>query len=125
MSLADAFAVVDAHNRALVAAQTWGHLAPKPREPYHGSMLLAHPAYGDLGVVLIDAEFPGLPDSPWLYDDMVEYLDGERLPPTVEGGIYRWEGIYMKYKNGGCRFSGRLRLLSTPATVAKGAKHAD
>ncbi len=103
MTLADAFATHEAIEHARVLHDTWGHLAPQAATRYSGWIVFANGAYGDSGV-LIDAAFEGLDDSPWLYDDMIRFIEQH---PGEPGNVYRWDGSYTKYKNGGCRFSGR------------------
>ena len=115
MSLADAFAGAEVHYRAEVYAATWGHLAPQPRQTYRGWILFAHSAYGG-ETCLINADFGDLDDSPWLYEDLQEYVEHHRevLPNNErEGNVYRFDGTYTKFKNGGCRFSGKVRQLPT------------
>jgi hypothetical protein len=110
-SLADAFIEHERRAAAEVAGQTWGHLAPRVREPYRGWLLFAYSAY-EGSAVLLDAEWDGLDDSPWLYEDMQEFIrrpavgGGERCVP---GGVYRFEGTYTKRKNGRAQFRGTTR----------------
>jgi hypothetical protein len=59
-----------------VIQDTWGHLAPKKGRSYKGYMIWAYGGYGD--IVLLDAGFKGLSDSPWLFGEMQEYI-GENL----------------------------------------------
>ena len=109
MALDEAFAAHEAKDRAAILADTWGHLGPKPRTDYHGWMVWAHSAYGG-DILLVDAALDGLPDSPWLHEDMVEYI-GEHMGEP--GNVYRWEGTYTKFKNGQCRFSGQVSRVVT------------
>lgn len=106
MSLATAFAAPEAAHRSRVLTATFGHLAPSIRKKYRGSIVFAHSAYGQH--VLIKADFPGLPDSPWLF----EHLNGfvcER--DTEPGKVYRFEGTYMVFKNGSPSFSGKVEQV--------------
>jgi hypothetical protein len=86
-----------------VMEETWGHLAPEPGRRYQGTMLFTDSAYGDL--VLIEARWEGLQDSPWLFEDMQDYIE---VAETKPGRIYRWKGTYVRFKNGNHRFSGVL-----------------
>jgi hypothetical protein len=102
MSLADAFAPYEAQYKAEVMANTWGHLYPEPRKKYPGFVIFAHSAYGDL--VVIKSEFDDLPDSPWFFEDLRMLL---MKYETESGKVYRFDGYYMKYKNGNCIFAGK------------------
>ncbi len=103
------FAPVEARYRAQVEAQTWGHLAPTPRQKYPGTIVFAHGEYGDIAPVKVD--FPGLPDSPWFFGGMNEFI-GSRA--TVEGNVYLFSGTYMMRKNGTHAFSGKVRAIRLP-----------
>jgi hypothetical protein len=96
-----------ASKTARVMQETWGHLAPVPRLAYQGTILFAHGAYGDL--VIIRADFPDLPDSPWFFDDLNQFVDSWL---TEAGKLYEFSGTYTKFKNGGFRFSGKPRERS-------------
>lgn len=109
MSMADVFAPVLAAQRAQVMRETWGHLAPVPRRRYVGYILFAHGAYGD--IVPIRANFHGLSDSPWFFSAMMDFLASRKTAP---GRVYRFEGIFMAYKNGKSRFFGKTRSVKTP-----------
>lgn len=102
MSLEEAFAPVQALNRAIVTRNTWGHLAPEPNEKYHGWVIVARGSFGNN--IIFDYEFDGLPDSPWFADDLgafaFEATDRKAL------GLYKFTGWYKKFKNGNFRFGG-------------------
>ncbi len=119
MSLADAFAPAEAAYAAQVVGATWGHLAPEPRRAYQGYIVFAHAGYGG-AVVLLDASFVDLDDSPWLCEDMTEYVDAavDRTKDS-RGSVFRFDGTYMKFKNGRCRFSGKLRRLQAAAVLRR------
>lgn len=102
----DAFAPIMAHNRAIVEAQTWGHLAPACGRAYAGSIVFAVGEYGD--TIPVKVVFPDLPDSPWFFDDMSGFIQ-----ETEAVGVYRFNGTYTKYKNGSYRFRGKVRAIST------------
>jgi hypothetical protein len=80
-----------------VMQESWGHLDAKPGQHYSGTMLFAHSAYGGERV-LIDATWDGLDDSPRLYADVREFIEGYT---TVEGRVYRWQGTYVRRRDGG------------------------
>lgn len=98
--------VIEADERALVAAETWGHLAPKPNVKHLGYMIFTLGAYGDY--TLIQTGFDGLSDSQWLYEDMIDFICEKA---TEDGMVYRWDGTYQKFQNGGYRFSGKIKKL--------------
>lgn len=102
MSLEDAFAPVEAYNRAVMQLRTWGHLAPEPSRKYQGCIIVAQGCYGDL--IVVRDNFDGLPNSPWYYDDLSDFLMS--LPPGLKTGLYQFRGWYKKYKNGRGRFGG-------------------
>jgi hypothetical protein len=110
MSLADVFAEGEAINRARVYADTWGHLAPEPCRAYTGTMILAHGEYAQDGLVPVRTRFADLPDSPWFYDDLGEWLCDTQAT-TEPGEVYRWQGTYRKFRNGKFRFTGKLRRV--------------
>jgi hypothetical protein len=109
MSFGSVLQEVDAHNRLLVQAATFGHLAPEPQRTYPGYIVFAYSEYGDVTPVKVD--FDGLPDSPWFYGDMMDFLDTQVLD-IPSGKVLRFDGRYTKFKNGGCRFSGKVREIN-------------
>jgi hypothetical protein len=110
MSLQESFAPAEHAYRSQVLAATWGHLAPEPRKAYTGYIVFTWASYGG-SLVTIDANFEGLPDSPWLYEDMDQYVEDHAL---IEGTVYRFDGTYTKLKNGKGRFSGKVTKLYRP-----------
>ena len=42
--------------------------------------------------------------SPWLHSDMNDFIGKF----DNEAGVYEFNGTYFKYKNGNCRFSGKV-----------------
>lgn len=105
-TMADAFAPVEALYRGQVAADTWGHLAPRQSKTYRGHVVFALGCYdsGHLNPTPLQCELGGLDDSPWFYDALLQFLQslgGE------SGCVYRWEGSFRNY----C-FRGTLRRLA-------------
>lgn len=94
--LEEAFGPIDADNRSGVLSDTWGHLHPERDRWYEGYMIFTYGAWGDL--VLIDADWEDLSDSPWLNDDMHEYwhelVDDKALE---RGHVYRFDGVYCRH----------------------------
>lgn len=102
MSLASAFAPVEALNREIVKFDTWGHLAPEPHKKYHGWIIVAIGEYGE--TIVLQDDFPGLPNSPWQYNDLCEFTF--EATGDFEVGLYKFKGWYKKFKNGNFRFGG-------------------
>lgn len=104
MSLADAAASIEARNVAIATYETFGHLEPQPRTIYKCSIVFACTAYGG-HIVIISADFENLDDSPGLYMDMQDFA-GKKCKSGV---IHCFDGTYVRFKNGGYRFSGKIR----------------
>lgn len=107
MTWTDAFAPIEAHNRSVVLYETWGHLAPQPRQTYRGQMLFIESNYGDL--TLLSSQWEGLDDSPWLYNDMQAYISAY---PTQPGLLYHFSGTYTKHPDGTPSFAGTVTAHS-------------
>lgn len=107
-----AFAPVEAMYREQVQQATWGHLAPIPRRTYRGTILFVHGDYGDITPIRV--RFPDLPDSPWFFEGMIEFLSSRRTRP---GTVYLFSGSYMQCKNGAHRFSGKVRVVNQPTST--------
>lgn len=93
---------VEAANKQAVMENTWGHLAPERNIAYPGFMIFTLGAWGDY--LPIQAEFKGLSDSPWFFDDMLEFIEKRA---KKEGTVYRFDGTYRNH-----RFFGRTRKIS-------------
>lgn len=100
---------IQAINKAIVVNQTFGHLAPEKRVRYNGFIFFALSAYGD--IVLLDSDFKNLSDSPHLYEDMQEFLCKYFDKHTNSTGVFRFDGVYMKYKNGNPLFKGKVKKI--------------
>lgn len=110
--MADAFAPAEARYKMVVQQCTWGHLAPKPRKKYVGHILFAFGEYGDC--VPIRSQFVGLRDSPWFFDDLMEFI-GEQCTDARRGQVWRFDGSYTKNLDDTCSFVGELRMIPTGA----------
>lgn len=97
--------VYSARREAEVMSDTWGHLAPEKGRTYHGTILFTHGEYGD--IVPIKARFDDLPDSPWFFDDLNDFLFGL---DTQAGTVYRFEGSYCR--QGAPQFVGDIRAVA-------------
>ena len=90
----EAFAPIQAERRRQIAISTWGHLAPRKNKKYDGEMVFALTEYGDYA--LISARWSGLPDSPWLFDAMMEFV--ARNAADREGVVLRFSGFFRNYQ---------------------------
>lgn len=109
-NLGTVFEQAEAVYRARVEVETFGHLAPEARKPYHGHMLFAFGCFGDHQV--IDYDFEELPSSPWLCRDIYDFIDKLIQDDKIErGGLYKFEGHYIKFKNGGYAFRGVTNVV--------------
>lgn len=118
MSMADAFAPIEAQYREDVARDTWGHLAPEKNKTYRGRVVYAIGCFGsdELNPTVIASDFDDLPSSPWFYEALHEYVDsiswepGRAYPKRKghgeQGCVYEWTGTLRNYK-----FRGSARLL--------------
>lgn len=110
---ANAFAGTEAAHKAAVMHSTWGHLAPKALDIYKGFVLLTNTDWGEVHAiksVFFNAKREALEGGPWFYlqlNDFV-YKVGSKRP---SGGVYRFDGTYVRLKNGSGRFSGKTRTI--------------
>ena len=42
---------------------------------------------------------------------MTEYIGSYVVRKGIRGSVYQFVGTYVKFKNGGCRFSGKIRKV--------------
>jgi hypothetical protein len=83
--------------RAMEARQdAWGHLAPKPRKKYRGTITIAECCCNAEGRSIVNWDFGDLPSSPWLYDAMRDWVNN--LEGLEEGQVYVWTGTFAFYK---------------------------
>jgi hypothetical protein len=102
----EAFAPIKARDKAIIMADTWGHLAPKYSIKYPCKIIFTQSETGDL--IVIKSDTGELPASPWLYEDMQDFVDNK----AIEGGeIYGFVGVYVKHKNGSGRFYGKTKII--------------
>jgi hypothetical protein len=129
MSLAHVGAKIEADNRRIVMAATWGHLAPERNKTYRGHIVWALGIHGSdyLNPMVLECEMGDLPSSPWFYEAMNDFLGevhkekngkywscSEREAET-SGRIYRWDGSFRNYS-----WCGKVRQLD-----CKGLKDAE
>ena len=67
--------------------------------------MFCHASDGDL--CPIDYDFIGLDGSPWLYDAIIDFIDGNA---KVQGKVYRFDGTFRNYV-----FDGEVVEISTEA----------
>jgi len=79
---------VEARDRGIIAAQTWGHLFPK-KGKHRGFVVFAETGFND--TVLIEAEFEKTDSSPWLYSALGKLIF-EQSQKGLEVGVYVWRG---------------------------------
>lgn len=105
-TMADVWAPITARYRLQVMQQTWGHLAPRKNKTYAGRIVFALGCYdcGELNPTPLACDFPGLDDSPWFYDALIEFL--ESLGGEA-GDVYQWTGFFRNYE-----FKGQLQRLN-------------
>lgn len=100
-----------------VRQDTFGHLAPERRKVYPGYVVFTYTAWGHMEP--IEAEFEGLEFSPWLFEDMNEFIENQCFDDRrgkdrlAQGQVYRWEGSYVRFNNGNFRFSGKTRRIDS------------
>jgi len=118
MGLQDVAQIIEADNRAIANAMTFGHLAPKPITEYKGFILFTITSWGDL--VPIEAEFKNLDMSPWLFEDIKEYIHkfwkkhkDKSGSNRIYGKVFKVEGTYKKFKNGNFRMSGKVKCIKS------------
>lgn len=106
MSLADAFAPILAHQFAQVQHDTFGHLDAKPGA-YSGHIMFALGCHGD--IVLLNWEFEGVTSNPWIYQELQGFIGAHIDKTDRPWGVWRFEGVYKRLKNGKVKFIGKVR----------------
>lgn len=94
---------------------TWGHLAPKAREIYHGFTIFTLGVHGDITIIDWEYETPEglvLDGSPWFHDDhtdkVCEWIEAKN---NLRGGIWRFDGTFERLKNGNARWRGKVSAM--------------
>lgn len=104
-------------NRETVMEDTWGHLAPKPHVKYHGYIIVTTSVFGG-DTTLLDYDFKNLDSNPWLYEDVGNFIFHNEFSHDT-ASIYRFDGWYKKFKNGGCLFGGgKFRKVCDVTTLS-------
>jgi len=112
MSLADVFAPVVEMQRAQVMNDTWGHLKVDCRKKHPGYILFTAGEYRDLTV--IRSSFKGVPDSPWFYTHIHDFIGKKAGRREDCGKVFRFEGFYRVCLNGKGQFIGKTRVVRIP-----------
>lgn len=97
MGLQHVAPLIENDTRELVMKATWGHLAPEKNKTYRGKVIWALGCgynYSDLNPTVLLCDFEELPDSPWFYDALIDFLQ-----ELVERGtgVWQWEGTFRNY----------------------------
>jgi hypothetical protein len=101
-----------------ILQDTWGHLAPKPKDIYQGFIIIAKSTFSGHGTIPLEFELRNgagelLQSSPWFYEDLNEfcYTATKDKPTPDDWGLWKWEGTYERLKNGKTRWRGKARPL--------------
>lgn len=82
-------------------AGKWGQQQLRKNRIYKGYIVFAWSAFGG-DLVVLDADFKGLPDSPWLFDAIHEFAFQD-MSDLKEGAVYRFDGTFRNYEFNGTR----------------------
>lgn len=85
----EAIAEAEAHEANKVRQETFGHLAPEANREYHGYTVFTWGEYGQY--TIIKSHFADLPDSPWFYQDLMDFVEQTAIE---QGVVYRFDGTY-------------------------------
>lgn len=102
------FKPVEKANKDIVLSNTWGHLYSNDFKPHKGYLIYTLSAYGNFEV--IDSNFEGVEDNPWLFEDLNDYIS---CNTKIPGSIYIFQGTYRKLKNQRCVLKGKTTRLTT------------
>ncbi len=125
MSLSQVAAETRNVNMNQVLRDTWGHLAPQPRQKHTCFIEFCQDAYGQNRVIRYN--FAGLQDSPWLYEHIFG-LVSSKMRKRASGTIHRFSGTFPIMNNGKPVFIGKCvemalspmqRRTQTKVRVAK------
>jgi len=99
--------IIDAYgerSKAEVMKDTWGHLAPKSRCTYKGTILYTVGECGD--ITCIRSEFADLDGGPWLHANIQQFMCSNEIDEEA-GKVYRFTGTY-SIKHG---FVGTIEII--------------
>ncbi len=117
MSLASVCASIEAYNRAIVMAETWGHLEATDLQRHYGWFTFIYGQHGDM--VVLESHFPTFGEGPSYFSDRQEFIwqKVKDKGPCSEVGVYRFDGFYKLYADARSvrdtlgYFKGRVRRL--------------
>lgn len=117
MAWIDAMLPAEQWHRENVMRETWGHLAPKRNKSYRGFITFAIGCYdsGELNPTVLACELDELEDSPWLYDELNDWLQSTSDQYQV-GCVYRFVGKFRNYQ-----FVGETVKVFDSSTALRGA----
>lgn len=97
MSFASTCADIEAFNRMMVRAETFGHLEALDMQRHHGWFIFTHSQHGDM--VVIQSDFPTFGEGPGYFDDRQEFIWRQVMNdgPCDPVGVYRFDGFYKLY----------------------------
>lgn len=106
----------DPHVIETAMQETWGHMAPKVREIYSGHVLFTKGIYaGDYCIIDFElrlADGTELDGGPWFYTDIHDQvLAWINAKGNRDGGIWRFDGTFERFKNGKSRWRGKVRPM--------------
>ncbi len=101
-NIADVFASAEVVYKERQMQATWGHLAPVRNKKYRGRIVYAVGCYCGTPVIL-HCEFKDLPDSPWLYEHVQNFMFAQE---GEEGCVYEFVGFFRNYE-----FEGTVRVI--------------
>ncbi len=88
---------------------TWGHLKAKVDVMYEGFILFTTTCHGE--TTILDWSFGDLPGSPWIAEDMMNFVLS-KVPERDEGfRLWRFDGTYRELRSGKGKFSGKVRPM--------------
>lgn len=97
-----------------VREDTWGHLRPRPDVWHPGVIVFAESAFD--GRVILHADFgDAVPDSPWFYEQLHEWLDEQ---DAETGRLYTFTGRYRTGRSDAYEFRGEITCV--PLLTAAG-----
>jgi len=105
-SLESAFEYYEQLYKTIIQADTWGY--PRPNIKYRFRATIASCEDGLNTIVRSITESDC--NNPIFWEDVTNILLG-KIPDST-GDIYIFDGYYLKYKNGNCRFSGKTKKIN-------------
>jgi transcriptional regulator GlxA family with amidase domain len=108
--MANAIGIAESQYSLTIQRETFGHLYPEVEKSYSGFILMTFTCWGYASP--IDCKFKNLDMSPELFDHINEFIQSEQKD-SREGQVWRFDGKYIKFKDGTCEFKGKFRKINT------------